>query len=108
VELTPQQLGVFERLAARGFEPLSLPLYSNAVAVRKGECGALLQPESGGGMKLVGEVSYVMEGNLSVRVRRGGTVWFQWKKKQIEATPERERELAQFAAELNELLLARN
>ena len=69
-----------------------------------GNCAALLAPVAGG-MKLVAEPSYLVDGNLSVRVTRGARNYFVWKKKQIEVTPERRAELERFEAELNELLM---
>jgi len=104
VELTPAQIAVLQRLAVRGFQGAAFPLYANAVGVRKGNCAALLAPVAGG-MKLVAEPSYLVDGNLSVRVTRGARNYFVWKKKQIEVTPERRAELERFAAGLNELLM---
>ncbi|MBI3671103.1 MAG: hypothetical protein HY237_15150 [Acidobacteria bacterium] len=106
LEMTPQQIALLERLAAHGFEIVVFPLYSSAVGVRKGNCAALLQPVAGGAMKLFAEPCYLVGGNLSVRVRQGGKQWFVWKKKQLEATPERQAELDRFAAELSAMLLA--
>ncbi len=100
LELTPHQLSVLERLAREGFQLVSFPLYPNAVGVRKGNCAALLGPVEGGGMKFAAVPCFLVEGNLSVRVSRG----FVWKKKLVEATPEREAELERFAAELRALL----
>ncbi len=103
-ELTPVHIAIVERLAARGFQPQAFPLYAHAVGVRKGNCAALLQPVVGAGIKVFGEPFYLVDGNLSVRVLRGGKALFVWKKKQVEATPERNAELAAFARELSELL----
>ncbi len=105
LELTPQQIAALERLAARGFEIVAFPLYASAVGVRRGNCAALLQPVTSGGMRLFAEPCYLVEGNLSVRVERGGSAWFVWKKKQLEATRERQAELDSFAQALSELLL---
>ena len=107
LELTPQQVAVLERLAAQGFRVVAFPLSANTVGVCKGSCAALLAPVEGGGLKLFGEPCYLVEGNLSVRITRGGKQWFVWKKNQIEATPARRAELAQFAEELGNLLQAR-
>ncbi len=105
LELTPQQIAALERLAARGFEIVAFPLYASAVGVRRGNCAALLQPIDGGTMRLFADPCYLVEGNLSVRVQRRGRAWFVWKKKQLEATRERQAELDTFAQELSELLL---
>ena len=104
LELTPQQIAGLERFAAQGFRVVAFPLYESALAVRKGNCAALLGPVAGGGMKLVAEPCYLVEGNLSVRLILGGKQWFVWKKKQLEATPERLAELQRFAQELDNLL----
>ena len=104
LELSPQQIAVLERLVAQAFQVVPFPPYANAVGLRKGNCAALLGPAEGGGMKLVAEPCYLVDGNLSVRVSRGGKNWFVWKKKQIEATPDRLAELQRFTAELRALL----
>ena len=107
VELTPQQVIVLERLAGRGFRLVAFPLYASSVGVWKGNCAALLHPVTSDGLRVIGEPFYLVEGNPSVRFLRDGKQWFVWKKKQIEATPERQAELNNFAAELSELLLVR-
>lgn len=91
---------ILERLAARGFAPLPPTLYANALGVRKGQCAALLEPLPGGRFRLLGEASWLVEGNLTVRVFRDGRWWFVWKKQKLEATPERLMELSTFAEEL--------
>ena len=106
LELTPQQIAVLERFAAQGFRVVAFPLYESALSVRKGNCAALLGPVAGGSMKLVAEPCYLVEGNLSVRLTRAGKQWFVWKRKQLEATPERLAELQRFTEELGNLLRA--
>jgi hypothetical protein len=106
LELTPQQIAVLERLAARGFQIVAFPLYASAVGVRKGNCAALLGPVAGGGMKLFGEPCYLVEGNLGARIARHERQWFVWKQKQLEVTPERLGELARFGEELKNALQA--
>lgn len=103
-ELSPEQMAVLERLRGRGFVFAAFPLYEKQIGVKKGNCAVLVEPVDGGGMKRVGEASYLVAGNLSVRVTRGGEQWFVWKQNQVEATPERQRELERFAEELQELL----
>jgi len=104
LELTPEHVVLLERLTARGFQVVSYPLYASAIGVRKGNCAALLRPVEGGRLQLFGKPSYLLEGNLTVRVARGGREWFVWKKKQIEVTPERMAELERFRSELAPLL----
>lgn len=105
LELTPAQIAVLERLVAHGFSGVAFPLYASSVGVRKGNCAALLGPIAGDGMRIVGDPCYLIDGNLSVLVVRDKRRWFVWKKKQVEATPERLAELAQFTRELEDLLL---
>jgi len=103
LELTPPQIAVLEQLQARGFGFVAFSLYASYIGVRKGNCAALLQPAAKG-MKLFGAPCYLVAGNLSVRVNRGGQQYFVWKNKQIPATPERLTELEQFARELSAVL----
>jgi hypothetical protein len=100
LELTPEQVALLERLAAQGFQVVSYPLYAHTVGVRKGNCAALLGPAETGGLRVFGEPSFLVEGNLAVRVARAGRQWFVWKKKQVEATPERMGELEHFVKKL--------
>lgn len=104
-ELTPTQIAVLERLVEHGFSPAAFPLYANAIGIRRGPFAALLAPAETGSLRLLGEPCYLIEGNFSVRVRRRGRLYFVWKKREVEATPELLAELVHLAAELAELLL---
>jgi hypothetical protein len=104
VELTPRQMQTLERLFAAGFRPIAIPPYESALCVRRGECAALLSPVANGGLKLLASPSYLLEGNLSVRVRKGANEVFVWKKKEIAVTPERLQELETFRKELTAIL----
>lgn len=106
LELTEQQIAILERLGARGFALVAFPLYASHVGVRRGECAALLAPVTGGGLRLFGDVFILVAGNPAVRVLRGGREVFVWKEDEVPATPERNAELAAFADELAECLLA--
>ena len=103
-EPTPQQLKVLERLFAAGFRPISIPPYENALCVRRGECAAVLSPVPNGGLRLLAPPTYIVDGNLSVKLMRGRGEAFVWKKKEIEATHERMQELDQFRQELTNIL----
>jgi hypothetical protein len=104
VELTPRQMQTMERLFAAGFRPIAIPPYESALCVRRGECAALLSPVANGGLKLLASPSYLLEGNLSVRLKKGTSEVFVWKKKEIAATPEKMRELETFRKELTAVL----
>jgi hypothetical protein len=103
-ELSPTQIAVIERLAAHQFSPMLLPLYLNAIGVRRGPYAVLLAPVDSAGFRIFSEPCYVIDGNLSVRVKRGGRQWFVWKSKQVEATAELLAGLEQFSSELAKLL----
>jgi hypothetical protein len=104
VEFSPQQMHILERLFAAGFRPIAIPPYESALCVRRGECAAVLSPVPNGGLKLLAPPSYLVEGNLSVRLKRGTSEEFVWKKTALPATSERLRELEVFRRELTDLL----
>jgi hypothetical protein len=104
VELTPQQMQTIERLLEAGFRPLSIPPYESALCLRRGDCAAVLSPVPNGGLKLLAPATYLVDGNLSVRLKRGGGEAFVWKKIEVAATPERLQELEKFRTELAEIL----
>ena len=104
LELTPQQVAILERLVEHGFRPTAFPLYASHIGVRKGNCAVLLAPVDDAGMIIFGEPCYLVNGNLTVRVKRAGREWFVWKKTELEATPERLAELALFTNELTSLV----
>lgn len=103
-ELTPQQMKVIERLLAAGFRPIAIPPYENALCIRRGECAALLAPVENGGLRLLAAPTYIVEGHLSVKLKRGSGEVFAWKKTELLATPERLKELENFRDELTAIL----
>jgi hypothetical protein len=104
VEFTPQQMKILERLFAAGFRPIAIPPYESGLCVRRGECAAILAPVPNGGLKLLASPSYLVDGNLSVRLKRGAGEVFVWKKSELTATAERLQELELFRRELTDLL----
>ena len=104
LELSPQQIKILERLFEAGFRPIAIPPYESALCVRRGECAALLSPVPNGGLKLLAAPSYLLDGNLSVKLKKGAAEVFVWKKNEIAATPERLLELETFRRELTALL----
>ena len=95
---------IIERLFEAGFRPIVIPPYESALCMRKADCAAVLSTVPDGGIKLLAPPSYLVEGNLSVKLKRGSGEVFVWKKKEMEATPERLKELEAFRRELSELL----
>jgi hypothetical protein len=103
-ELSPQQMEIVERLFAAGFRPIAIPPYESALCMRRADCAAILAPVPNGGLKVLAPPSYLVDGNLSVRIKRGAGEVFVWKKTELPATPERLRDLESFQRELTELL----
>src|SRR6266571_5784320 len=104
LELSPRQMQVMERLFEAGFRPVAIPPYENALCIKKGECAAVLAPIPNGGLKLLAPPSYLVDGNFSVKVKRGARDVFVWKKREVEAVPEKVRELQTFREELTDIL----
>ncbi len=104
VELSPLQMQVIERLFAADFRPFAIPPYEGALCMRKGNCAALLAAVPNSGIKLLAPPSYLVEGNLSVKLKRGAREVFVWKKNEVAATPEKLTELESFRRELMEIL----
>ncbi|PYU66363.1 MAG: hypothetical protein DMG49_22360 [Acidobacteria bacterium] len=104
VELSPQQMQIIERLFEAGFRQIAIPPYESALCMKKGDCAAVLAAVPGGGIKLLAPPAYLVEGNLSVKLKCGSAQVFVWKKKQVDATPEKLKELESFRRELAEIL----
>jgi hypothetical protein len=99
-ELTPVQTAVLEQLVARGFTLVAFPLYASTVGVRRDSFAALLVPGADGRLCVLGEPCYLIDGNLSARLRRGTSQWFVWKSRSVEATPDLLAQLRGFSQEL--------
>jgi hypothetical protein len=104
MDLTEGQMRMVERLLAAGFRPIAIPPYESALILRKGECVALLGPVENGGLKLLAPVTFLVDGNLSVRLKKSSGDVFVWKKKELGATEEKLEELEEFRAELEGIL----
>jgi hypothetical protein len=104
LELSSSQMKTVERLLAAGFRPVAIPPYESALCVRRGDCAAVLKAMPNAGLQLSAPPSYIIDGNFSVRIKRGNRDVFVWKKNELEATMERLMELAAFRQELDELL----
>ena len=94
------QVDMLKRLFAAGFRPIAIPPYEKALCVHRGECAALLGPVENGGVRLMAPVTVMVDGNLSVRLRKPGGDVFVWKGTEVAATEERLKELEKFREEL--------
>ena len=104
LELTERQMQVLERLFMAGFRPIAIPPYENALCVHRGDCAAVLAPVENGGLRLLAPATFLVEGNLSVRLKKPAGDVFVWKKKEIPATEERLKQLEEFRIALVEIL----
>ncbi len=103
-ELNPQQMKILERLFAAGFRPIAIAPYENVLCVHRGECAAVLTPVAKGGLRLLAPPTYLIDGNLGVKLKKDNREVFVWKKKEMDATPERLEELEAFRGELASIL----
>jgi len=100
MELTKMQMGVLERLFVAGFRPIAIAPYESALCVHRGECAAVLAPVENGGLRLLAPATLMVDGNLSVKLKRADGDVFVWKKTEVAATEERLKALERFRAEL--------
>ncbi len=91
---------ILEELVAAGFRPVAIPPYESALCLRRGDCAAVLKQDSAGGLQMLAPPSFIIDGNLSVKLRRGKKDVFVWKKTEVEVTPERSNELETFRNDL--------
>jgi hypothetical protein len=105
MELSERQMQVMKRLFEAGFRPIAIPPYESALCLHRGECAVVLAPRDGGGFKVLAPASFLVAGKFGVRVKRGERDVFVFKRQELEATPERLKELAEFQTTLNELLM---
>ena len=100
MELSERQMRVLERLFEAGFRPIAIPPYENALCVHRGEYAAVLAPVASGGLRLLAPATVIVEGNLSVRLKKPTGDVFVWKKTEVAATAERLRALEAFREDL--------
>ena len=104
MDVTERQMQVMKRLFEAGFRPIAIPPYESALCLRRGECAAVLAPVEGGGFKILAPASFLVSGKFGVRLKRGSKEVFVFKQQEMEATPERLQQLAEFQESLDEIL----
>ena len=92
------------RTGGREFRPIAIPPYESALCLRRGECAAVLAPIENGGLRILAPASFLVDGKFGVRVKRGEREVFVFKQAELDATPERLRELEEFQKALDEAL----
>ncbi|MFZ0036358.1 MAG: hypothetical protein WAK91_02980 [Candidatus Acidiferrales bacterium] len=105
-DFSPAQIAILSRLNSLDFVLVAFPMYANYVGVRRDDCAALLVPESGAGLQILGEPSWLINGNLSVKIADAGSHFYIWKKSRIEATADRLALVAKFASDLASALVS--
>ena len=103
-EFTPRQMKILEELVASGFRPVAIPPYESALCLRRDNCAVVLSQDPAGGLRILAPPSYIIDGNLSVKLKRGAREVFVWKKHELEVTPERSNELEKFRIDLSRML----
>lgn len=104
MELTPTQMQILLRLFESGFRHIAIPPYEKALCVHRGECAALLAPVENAGLRLLAPVTFMVDDNLGVRLKRPTGDVFVWKKTEVPATDQRLHELEQFRKDLVDIL----
>lgn len=104
VELTESQRKKLEALARQGYQFVGFPIYPSHIGAKKGNCAALLEATPDGHWRIFSQAGWLVEGNISVLVRKEHGKAFVWKQHEVPATDERLQELARFAEELEEKL----
>ena len=105
MDITPKQAALLQRILSLGFDLTAFPVYPNYIGIRRGNCAALLAPNTPDTFRVFAEPAYLVEGNLSARITLDGHDYYIWKKQRLEATPSRRAELTSFTADLAEALL---
>ncbi|MGH9779739.1 MAG: hypothetical protein ACRD5I_15150 [Candidatus Acidiferrales bacterium] len=106
VPLTQAHLPRLQALTADGFELVALPRFPGFVGAKKYGCAVLLEPLEGGGLRPFSAAGYLIEGNISVLVEKGGEQWFVWKEHKVRATAELLDSVTRLEGELKRLLEA--
>ncbi|MFZ0635886.1 MAG: hypothetical protein WA755_04515 [Candidatus Acidiferrales bacterium] len=100
IEFSPPQISILERLRSLGFSFVAFPMYANHIGVKRANCVALIALDGAAGFHVFSEPSWLIEGNLSVKITDAERQFFVWKRSRVEATPDRLAELAAFSATL--------
>jgi hypothetical protein len=104
MELTAQQMQTMERLFEAGFRPIAIAPYANAICLHRGDYVAVLGPVANDGFRELAPPTVLVDGNLSVRLKKKTGEVFVFKQKEVPATPERLQELTKFREELEGIL----
>jgi len=86
-QLAPAQIATLEKLAAAGFNFVTLPHVERYLAVQKEGFVALLEPAEGQ-LRVFGQVGLRMGEGMGMLVELEGRQAFVWHQEEVAATPE--------------------
>jgi hypothetical protein len=95
---------ILRKLYEAGFDMQTFDRFPRAIGIVKNDCIALLEPDSGSGLRIVGRPGWRVGESIGVLTSQSGRSVFQWKNQVVEATPERMRALEEFERELLSML----
>jgi|SRR5713101_1882860 len=93
-----------KRMLEAGLRPIAIPLYEKSLCMFRGDCAAVLSPVVEGTFRLLAPTTILINGNLSVRLKRATGDVFVWKQQEKPATAELLGELGTFNAKLATIL----
>jgi hypothetical protein len=93
-----------ERLFHAGFRPIAIPPYEKVLCLHREDCAAILSPIENGTFQLFAQPTFLVNGNLSVRLKKSTGDIFVWKNHHLPATPERLQQLESFRSDLTTIL----
>ena len=95
---------ILQNLYMAGFDIQSFDRFPCAIGISRGDCIALLEPDVGTGLRILGRPGWRIGDAIGVLTSHAGRRVFQWKDRVVEATPERLKLLEAFERELAEAL----
>lgn len=95
---------ILQKLYVAGFDIQSFDRFPRAIGISRGYCIALLEPDPGTGLRIVGRAGWRIGDAIGVLTSHAGRQVFQWKDQVVETTPERLKLLEDFERELTEAL----
>jgi hypothetical protein len=104
MDLTPLQMQTVERLFEAGFRPIVIAPYINALCLHRGEYVAVLAPVANGTFRELAAPTVLVDGNLSVRLKKKTGDVFVFKQKEVPATEQRVQDLTKFREDLEGIL----
>lgn len=102
----PDSAEILQKLYVAGFDIQTFDRFPRALGISKGDCIALLEPDTTTGLRMIGRPGWRIADAIGVLTGHAGQPVFQWKNHKVEATPERLKVLDDFERELMAILNA--